>query len=154
MLIVFDLDGTLANCDARDNAFIYDPVLGAPHARDRETIDWLAHANACHSDLPHQPVIATMRALQRAGHDVRIWTARLDCSRFATLQWLWDHGINVSQSKLTMKRSGDTRPDHVVKAEWMTQQGKPDIVFEDRNSVVAMWRALGVVCFHVAEGDF
>jgi hypothetical protein len=31
---------------------------------------------------------------------------------------------------------------------------KPDLIFEDRASVVAMWRSQGVVCAQVAPGDF
>lgn len=33
-------------------------------------------------------------------------------------------------------------------------QGRVEIVFDDRNSVVKMWRLLGLTCFQVAEGDF
>jgi hypothetical protein len=50
--------------------------------------------------------------------------------------------------------AGDHRPDTALKAEWMDEGRKPDLVFEDRASMVAMWRSRGVVCCQVAPGDF
>jgi hypothetical protein len=52
----------------------------------------------------------------------------------------------------------DFRPDTEIKREILSTlraQGK-DILFamDDRQSVVDMWRASGVVCLQCAEGDF
>ena len=57
-----------------------------------------------------------------------------------------------------MRQDGDHRPDHVIKVELLAivraEIGDPIMVFDDRNSVVKMWRELGVPCAQVVEGDF
>ena len=39
--------------------------------------------------------------------------------------------------------------DELIKADW-----NPDMVFDDRNQVVDMWRANGIPCLQVAPGNF
>lgn len=68
------------------------------------------------------------------------------------------HGIEET-IELHMRRTGDERPDAVVKRELFERCVQPayDVVavFDDRNSVVAMWREeLGLTVFQVAEGNF
>ena len=50
------------------------------------------------------------------------------------------------------------RPDEEFKSDLADKfeefGGKIDIVFDDRNKVVDMWRARGTTCVQVAEGDF
>lgn len=61
-------------------------------------------------------------------------------------------------AKLMMRAGDDQRPDSVVKLEIYTERIRPHFhvtaVFDDRNSVVRMWRLLGLPCWQVAEGDF
>jgi hypothetical protein len=55
-----------------------------------------------------------------------------------------------------MRKSGDNRPDYIIKEE-MWKEANKNILFvlDDRRSVVNMWRRqLGIVCFAVADGDF
>lgn len=73
-----------------------------------------------------------------------------------TVTWLRDNDINYD--KFVMRREGDTRKDVIVKQEMYEThiQGKYNVLFvlDDRNSVVEMWRSLGLTCLQVAEGDF
>ena len=67
---------------------------------------------------------------------------------------------------LLMRPDGDYRPDAELKSELFNKlvdtwtfmfNGEKDqdtIIFDDRQSVVDMWRARGLTCFQVAKGDF
>lgn len=59
----------------------------------------------------------------------------------------------------TVRDEGDHRADDIVKREWLDGMLVDDrqrlvAAFDDRDRVVAMWRAAGVQCFQVAPGDF
>jgi hypothetical protein len=41
-----------------------------------------------------------------------------------------------------------------MKQDFLRGGGWPDLIFDDRDRVVAMWRSLGIPCFQVAKGDF
>lgn len=139
MFVVFDLDGTLALTEHR-----------AHHLRG-DTKDWRAFYAACDKDEPCEPIIAVLRAMAGYGHRVEIWSGRSDEVYEKTRKWLIDHGISV---KVMTRSASDHRPDTVLKAEWMRDRGRPDLVFEDRASMVAMYRAEGIVCCQAAPGDF
>ena len=57
-----------------------------------------------------------------------------------------------------MRRGSDRRPDYVVEAELLDRilaDGyRPIMAFDHREQVVKMWRARGVPCAQVAEGNF
>lgn len=72
-----------------------------------------------------------------------------------TLAWLARHGIDLDDVPLRMRLVGDHRPDTELKAGWLAEvRSKPDLVFEDRSSVVEMWRSHGIICAQVAPGNF
>lgn len=49
-----------------------------------------------------------------------------------------------------MRAEGDSTPDVVLKRFWLSQaEVRPDLVYDDRQRVVDMWRAEGVPCFQV-----
>lgn len=135
--IVFDLDGTLANCDHRV------PLLP----------DWDAFYAACGDDSPIDPIIAVYRELCKS-HIVEIWTGRRDSEEDATLEWFERHNVPLP-SGYRMRRNGDHRPDTVLKSEWLDEaKFLPNLVFEDRSSVVQMYRDHGIKVCQVAPGDF
>jgi hypothetical protein len=139
MLIVFDLDGTLALNKHREH-FIVGP-----------TKDWNAFFDACGGDTPNLPVIAVMGALANL-HIVEIWSGRSDRVRRITEDWL--HRYDMASSFLTrMRAEGDFTADELLKEQWLKER-RPDLVFDDRDKVVAMWRRHGIPCFQVADGDF
>lgn len=141
MFIVFDLDGTLALTEHRE------------HFLKQEPKDWRGFYAACDGDGPCHPLIATALALNSRGDRVEIWSGRSAEVRDKTEAWLKAHGLGIIP--IRMRPEGDHQPDTKLKAAWLEQANQtPDLVFEDRASMVAMWRSHGIVCAQVAPGDF
>jgi hypothetical protein len=142
---VFDLDGTLADCQHRV------PLIDGTDAGYR------ALFGSVHKDDPIHHVIEVMSALIAAGHAVEIWSGRSDECEAETQAWLQANGIDPSRLTF-MRRAGDRRPDDVVKRQMLHRARKmgkrPVAIFDDRDRVVEMWRAEGIPCFQVAPGAF
>lgn len=137
MFVIFDLDGTLADISHR------------VHFVRNGRRDWEAFFAACVDDLPHLHVIETFKAHLDAGHKVRVWSARSDVVRKHTEDWLDRHGIDPCFLQ-HMRAAGDNTPDAQLKRYWLSQElERPDIVYDDRQRVVDMWRAEGIPCFQV-----
>lgn len=157
-IYIFDLDGTLALIEHRR------------HFVECEKKDWRSFFAACVDDVPNWPVIRTLQKLRKGGAEIWVWSGRSDEVIAETEEWLHKHGIFKSvpfpswepfraPEMLRMRRAGDYRPDHDLKAEWLSEVEPPEYkrlaaVFEDRKRVVDMWRAAGIPCFQVAPGDF
>lgn len=128
-----DIDGTVALCGDRD---IYD---GAK----------------VHLDTVNEHVAAIIRMLS-ADHPMIFMSGRSDEFRDVTEQWLHVHKFTVDH--LYMRAAGDKRKDSIVKHELFNKhvRGNYNIagVFDDRNQVVEMWRAIGLTVFQVADGNF
>lgn len=142
-IVIFDLDGTLADIDHRRHLVREKPKR------------WRAFFEASVHDRPNVPVITAYRAFQRSGLDYRLWifSGRSDIVRPQTERWLAEHVGAYDQ--LRMRREGDHTPDEVLKRRWVEPvRHRVLCVFDDRNKVVAMWRSLGIPCFQVAEGNF
>lgn len=111
-------------------------------------------------DQPNLPVIAAVNAMRDTGHRVLFCSGRTEACRLDTVTWLDEHlpRVGVQSSALFMRAPGDTRKDAIVKAEIFDRHIRDHYrvvaVFDDRNSVVAMWRSLGLTVFQVADGDF
>lgn len=149
-LYIFDLDGTLALIDHR--RYMLD---------SKDPDRWRRFYDACDRDLPNIPVINTMERLREAGADIWIFSGRSDEVKEKTLKWLLLHtGFDVTQPELLMmRRLGDYTADDVLKKQWLDNMFDHDrrrlvATFDDRDRVVAMWRANGVTCFQVAPGEF
>lgn len=141
MRVIFDLDGTLADTRGRE------------HFLNREKKDWRGFYAACDTDRPYHNIIRVAHALWFTGASVEIWTGRSSEVSDKTEKWLSENGLGMIPLK--MRDQGDHRPDTVLKKEWLDQaSSRPVLVFEDRASVVAMWRSHGITCCQVAEGNF
>ncbi len=141
MFVVFDLDGTLADTRGRE------------HFLNREKKDWRSFYAACDTDRPFHNIIRVLQALFITGADVEIWTGRSSEVADKTRAWLDNLGLSLIPVK--MRDEGDHRPDTVLKEEWLKASSRsPALVFEDRSSVVSMWRSNGITCCQVAEGNF
>lgn len=137
MFVVFDLDGTLADISHR------------VHYVRNGRRDWDAFFKECVHDRGVGHVIETFHAHLAAGHKVRIWSARSDVVRAETEQWLSDMGIDPCFLQ-HMRAAGDNTPDAALKRHWLNQEReRPDLVYDDRQRVVDMWRAEGIPCFQV-----
>jgi predicted kinase len=110
-----------------------------------------------HEDLPNLPVIAAVRAMHAAGHRIVFCSGRTDDCRDATQNWIATH-VGVPYEGLFMRVTGDSRRDSVIKREIFDREIRTRYqivgVFDDRDQVVRMWRALGLTVFQVAEGNF
>lgn len=146
MFVVFDLDGTLALTEHRE------------HHLQKTPKDWDAFMAACVDDAPNTPMVETYNALCVAGHRVAIWTGRSGQYVQETVDWLVNNGVGMvagGVGEMVMRQPGDHRPDTVLKGEWLAAEEQfPDLVFEDRASMVEWWRGHGVVCAQVAPGQF
>ncbi|GAA1563311.1 NIF family HAD-type phosphatase [Actinomadura kijaniata] len=138
-LFLVDIDGTVA--------------LRGTGPGARTPYDWARVGE----DAPNPPVIAVVRALAAAGHRVIYLSGRSDACRDATRAWIAEH-VGVPGEALLMRADGDRRRDTVVKRELYERRiapvGPVTAVLEDRASVVAMWRRLGLTVLQVAEGNF
>jgi hypothetical protein len=83
-------------------------------------------------------------------------SGRSDEYRTVTGRWLIDNALPVDG--LYMRAAGDHRKDSVVKHELFDKHIRSTYnvlgVFDDRNQVVEMWRAIGLTVFQVADGNF
>jgi predicted kinase len=108
-------------------------------------------------DLPNPAVIAAVRAMHAAGYGIVFCSGRDDSCRAETQAWLELH-VDVPYLGLFMRAEGDSRKDSIVKREIFDDEIRDRWrvvgVFDDRQQVVRMWRALGLTVFQVAEGDF
>ncbi|MER5333240.1 AAA family ATPase [Micromonospora sp. NPDC002717] len=108
-------------------------------------------------DEPNPAVIAAVRAMHAAGYGVVFCSGRDATARPATEAWLARH-VGVPYLDLHLRAVGDNRKDSVVKQEIYEHEVRDRYrvvgVFDDRQQVVRMWRALGLTVFQVAEGDF
>lgn len=139
-VFLVDLDGTVA---LRDET---QPGV-------RRFFDW----HRVGEDLPNRPVISVVRALAHAGHRIVYLSGRSEPARAGTSVWIAEH-VGVPGETLLMRASDDSRPDFVVKRALYERYVAPryavTAVLDDRNTVVQMWRDLGLTVLQVAEGDF
>lgn len=148
---LFDIDGTLANGAHRVH-----------HITTDNPKDWRAFFAKVGGDrpIPHMLTMAydlwSGACSGRSGAQILYVSGRSDECREATEKWLVEHG--APPGKVYMRKSGDYRDDTVIKIELLAQilaDGyEPIMAFDDRNRVVKAWRAAGVPCAQVAEGDF
>jgi hypothetical protein len=147
-LIVFDVDGTLANCEHRQ------------HWVKNKPRNWAAFNSAMHLDTPHTDIIWMFNTLYEAGATLLIASGRGAEQRGVTEHWLdVVAGLSGKYERLYMRPAGDYRSDVIVKSEILDliiqDYGRtPDMVFDDRDGVVQMWRDRGIRCLQVAPGAF
>ena len=149
---LFDIDGTIADLSHRLHHVAADLAdNGATKPKD-----WDAFYAACGDDKPIPHMVELLLTLFRAGSGVVYVSGRSDQCRNDTVNWIMRHNLPVGP--LYMRKCGDHRPDHLVKAALLDQilaDGyKPALVFDDRNQVVKMWRERGIPCCQVAEGNY
>ena len=142
-MIIFDMDGTLTLVGNRLKYLQQDKP------------DWDSFYEACGEDLPNEPIIAMYRAIKIVYKDIIIVTGRRESVREKTIDWSLKQGIAIESRDLFMRPNKDYRHDTEIKWD-LIQPFKDDIslIFEDRTSVVNMWRAKGYTVCQVDQGDF
>ncbi len=146
--IIFDIDGTLANCEHR------------VHHVTNGNKNWPDFNLGMALDTPNFEIIFLLKLLSQY-FTVFIVSGREELYRDITETWLKnianiDHGKHYKT--LYLRPTKDNRGDETIKKELLVQirsNGyEPLIVFDDRNKVVDMWRANGIRCLQVQPGDF
>lgn len=160
--IFVDIDGTVADLSHR-RVYLQSHPKNYPAFEKGIPLD---------KPIPH--IIAAVRKLFFAGWTVVMCSGRSENTREATEEWLENNGVFYqalymrkafevdADGNTVIARSGKPKPDHrrdnIVKYELLLEARAdgfdPDIVFDDRNQVVEMWRANGIAVVQVAEGDF
>jgi hypothetical protein len=119
-MIIFDLDGTLADCEHRrnfvdpaknpdyeqvyigegnphaDRLYNRDMPIGKPVWRSKTSKkewkpDWQAFYEACDKDLPIRPSIDVFNSINPYVREVAIWSGRCESVRQKTEEWLIEH---------------------------------------------------------------
>jgi len=152
-IVIFDLDGTLADIDQRREI----------STKDNGKMDWGKFFDPTNISLdqPNIPVIKTAQALADQGLKIVIFSGRSKATKDATKDWLNQFGVPFSVLK--MRPTGNQfqfMPDDKLKKMWLDDLFPGDTkdrilcIFDDRQKVVDMWRDNGLSCFQVAPGDF
>lgn len=132
--IICDLDGTLALMNGRNP---YD-------------------ASTCENDLINEPVHAIIERFRQGGEVIIFVSGRDSKYRPQTLKFL--EKCRFYKPLLFMRKEGDSRKDCIIKEEIFNEHIKDkyyvEFVLDDRDSVVALWRNMGLVCLQVNYGNF
>lgn len=134
---IFDLDGTLA-------------LMG-----DRNPYD----ASECEYDKLNEPVNTALRKYQADGYKIIISSGRSDKYIEETKRWLDKNGIKPDMLLMRKEQEAvDRIQDSIIKRKMLEEHIIPkyfvEVVYDDRDRVVQMWRDAGLTCFQVANGNF
>jgi phosphoglycolate phosphatase-like HAD superfamily hydrolase len=143
-IIVFDIDGTLADIKHRKHWVTTHPK------------NWAAFNASMDRDEVHGDIRWLLTVLHRQGNTIILCSGRGEETREVSEKWLTAHSI--SWSAFYMRKSKDYRKDSIVKVELLQEirktWGEPYLWFDDRDQVVEAIRAQGVRVLQVAPGDF
>lgn len=140
-MIVFDLDGCLADCEHRrhfvdvskavEKGIAYEDTycnIGGIQSNGyfltvdpvrRWQPDYRAFYEACDKDLPIAAAVKIANSFFMNNILYQIWTARCESVRQQTENWLDAHDIQYTELK--MRPIGDSTPDDVLKEKWLDE---------------------------------
>lgn len=146
-IVIFDIDGTLANGEHRVH-----------HVRGPGKKNWPAYNDGMANDKVHEHTRTMFHCLFDCDYELYVVSGREDQFREVTEQWLSDNDL-ATYNALYMRKTGDYRSDDIVKREilltkFLTKFKKDDIVcvFDDRPRVIRMWRSEGIPVFNCGDG--
>lgn len=142
-MIIFDIDGVLANVDHRKH-FIDPEYLDQGNWKLKSNMDgtyeawhrfngeqwkpdYEAYDAACDSDELIEPVCDILFSVIYRDEGVQIWTGRCESQREKTIKWLnekfWDGSCKVKylDSLLKMRPIGNTEPSCDLKNRWLNE---------------------------------
>lgn len=150
--VIFDLDGTLADCRHR------------LHHIKNGNKNWAAFFNEMGKDTAIGYVVKLLDLIHLADDSesddynlsIILCSGRPDSHRAQTEKWL--HEMVIYHDLLLMRKTGDFRPDTAVKFEMLKKlrEAGYDVLFavDDRPDIVKMWRENGVPCFAVEDHNW
>lgn len=146
LMIIFDLDGTLADCEHRRhfvdpnknphyvarfpdimkcNVFT-EPVWLHEDTGEKFKPDWKAFYEACDLDKPIEPVIKVFNELIHKNTNIEIWSGRCESVKDKTIDWLT---LNVKTDfysdffpKLKMRPEGLDCPQERLFEHWLRER--------------------------------
>ena len=141
-IVIFDIDGTLADVSER------------LHHIKKKPKDWDAFFRGIPQDKAIRSMVRLCNILYASGIKILLCTGRREKDRAETVKWLAQQGVNYHE--LILRPDGDRRSDVIVKREMLAGLDRSKILFvvEDRSGVVEMWRSEGLVCLQCAPGEF
>jgi len=141
-LVIFDIDGTLADTSERIH-----------HIKEKPK-NWIAFHEGMAKDQASLSMVRLCNILYTSGVHIILCSGRHERYRPETVEWLSRQGINYHE--LLLRKDEDYHPDSVVKRELVQMLDKSKILFvvEDRSRVVEMWRSEGLVCLQCAPEEF
>jgi hypothetical protein len=141
-LVIFDIDGTLADVSERI------------HHVKKKPKNWDAFFQGMAQDKAIHSIVRLCNILYTSGIHIILCSGRNESHRAETVDWLARQGVNYHD--LLLRKENDRRSDTVVKREMLAAIDKSKILFvvEDRSRVVEMWRSEGLVCLQCAPGEF
>lgn len=137
-IYVFDVDGTLMDINHRRH-----------FVEDEKTRDFKAFFNAMPFDTPRPEIFDIAHALNTPSNELIIVSGRNERHREITEIQL----DGLSYRQLILRPDNNYEPDYVFKQSVLDMliesDLKPDLVFDDRPSVIEMWRKNGIACLDV-----
>jgi len=147
-VIVCDIDGTIADITHR-----------LQYGKG-ETKDWDKFFSLMGQDTLRTDIVDKVKSILNNETRLIFVTARPDNYRDETMKWLSANLINTGIWEnfeiLLMRPSNDKRPDTEVKLDIYKKYLKDldiQVVFDDRPSVIRMWRAEELKVFDCGSGD-
>lgn len=134
--VIFDIDGTLA---------LTDPG-------ERDMYRW----DQAENDTLNYPLAQLLEVLSNSGYTIIILSGRSEEGKEILDKWLDSH--RVKYAHLYMREKDNFEKDFLFKERILKTKILPKYevlaVFDDRDSVVDMWRRNGLLCLQVNRGDF
>ena len=141
MIVIFDIDNTLANVDDLLKYWGADPEEFCKRVGEAIVIE---------------PMRKLYQIIDRSNAELVIYTARPEKIRTATEKWLTENSLFYNE--LLMAKDNDTRHDIDIKLEMLRENGlTPDkvaFIVEDRTCVVKALRESGYTVLQCADGDY
>lgn len=142
-IVVCDIDGTVS-----------DPTHRLEYARGPKK-DWGTFFSLMYMDLPRKEVFQqVINTAEAEGAYIVYVSARPEKYRQITEDWLRKHNMHA-HIHLFMRKDGDKREDTLVKGDiYKNYLSKCNVVevFDDRPSVIRMWREKGLNVTDVGQG--
>jgi len=115
MIIIFDLDGTLANNDKRK------------YLVEEGNHNWDKFYEDCINDTPNMPVVMIYKILQaQQNTKMVILSGRSEIVKEETIEWLTDN--KIFYEILKMRPIGDNTPDEELKRKWLNELREEEII--------------------------
>jgi hypothetical protein len=181
-MIVFDLDGTLADCEHRRHfvdCYNYDQSEKGysklrtcdceyPHAYDpwihKETgekwkPDWKSFYKACDKDEPIREVIIVLDQFYNNDEKIFIWSGRCESVRNKTEKWIDKHIGKHKIDLLKMRPIGDATSLYRLKEKWydLHNLNDPinniDFAFDSDPESIKMWKRRGIFVFNCCQHE-